>query len=111
VLAARLVTLFALDRGEVGIRVFVNDKWWMPPKPFPPGFDQDPAEFDTVEDAVQAIRLAYNVQVFIWLDEEGDVLEIENPNAYIRHVKEVLGIVRQLPTTPRRRSSPRPVRL
>jgi hypothetical protein len=73
---------FVIDWGRFGVRLFVNDRWWMPPKAFPPGFDQEQAEFDTVESAAQAIQLVYNLQVFVWLDEEGDVLEIETPQAY-----------------------------
>lgn len=101
---------FIVDRGQFGIRVQVNGRWWMPPRPFPPGFDQKHADFDTVENAVKAIRLAYNMQVFVWLDEKGEVLEIETPQAYIRHVKELLGIARRPQRTPWRRLSPRPVR-
>jgi hypothetical protein len=102
---------FVLERGQFGIRVFVNDRWWMPPRPFPPGFDQEQAEFDTVESAAKAIQLVYNLQVFVWVDEEGDVLEIENPKEYIRHVKGLLGIARRPQRAPTRRSPPRAVRL
>jgi len=102
---------FAIDRGEFGIQVRVNDKGWMPPRPVPPGFDRDQAEFDTVENAVKALRLAFGFEKFVWLDEDGDVLEIEAPQAFIRHVKELLGIDQFRRQTPRLRLPRRAVRV
>jgi hypothetical protein len=82
---------FTIGRGEIGIQVRVNGRWWMPPRPFPPGFDQAQAEFDTVANAVKALRLTFGSEQFVRLDDDGDVLEVETPQAFIRHVNEVLG--------------------
>jgi hypothetical protein len=100
---------FAVDQGEFGIQVRVNERWWMPPKPFPPGFDQAQAEFDTVENAVKALRLVFDIEVFVWLDEDGDVLEMENPRTFIRHMNDLLGIDLIRRQKPRRRAPRRTV--
>lgn len=83
---------FEFQRGQWGIRVLMNDRWWMPPKPFPPGFDQQSAEFDTVDNAVSAIQDNYRYQRFVWLDDDDRPETIETPAEFIRHIKESLGI-------------------
>lgn len=84
---------FEFQRGEWGIRVLMNDRWWMPPRPFPPGFDPQSAEFDTVENAVSALQDLYRYRHFVWVDDDENVEAVETPSKFIRHIKENLGIV------------------
>ena len=89
---------FEFQRGEWGIRVLMNGRWWMPPKPFPLGFEQQSAEFDTLENVVSAIQEVYRYRRFVWVDDDERVESVETPARFIRHIKESLGIgVSRLP--------------
>ena len=84
---------FEFQRGKWGIRVLMNDRWWMPPKPFPLGFDQQSAEFDTVENVVSALQDLYRYRHFVWVDDDEKVEAVETPSQFICHIKKYLGIV------------------
>jgi hypothetical protein len=84
---------FEFQRGKLGIRVLMNDRWWMPPKPFPLGFDQQSAEFDTVENVVSALQDLYRYRHFVWVDDDEKVEAVETPSQFVCHIKKYLGIV------------------
>lgn len=62
-----------------GVRVFVDGKWWMPTKPFPVGFDQANAQFDSVENAVAALSMQYGIEQFFDMDEKDQIMDAKTP--------------------------------
>jgi len=72
---------YIFETRDDGIRVFVDGKWWMPAKPFPPGFNQESAQFNTIENAVSAISAQFGIDYFLDMDENDHILNATTPAA------------------------------
>jgi len=79
-------------RGDFGVRVLVNGRWWMPDEPFRFGFNRSAAEFDTVENAVHSVQAAFGFRWFCWTDKDEKVVQMNSPRQFIRNVKASLGL-------------------
>jgi hypothetical protein len=92
-------------RGDFGVRVLVNDRWWMPDEPFRFGFNRSAAEFDTVENAVRSVQEAFGFRRFFWMDEDERAVRMDTPRQFIRNVKASLrlGNRRQSGPSPRQK--------
>ena len=83
---------FQLRKGKRGIQVWMNGKHWMPPKPFPTGFNSEPAEFDTVKSAVHSVKDFLGLGRFVIVNEVDDVVENLTTKEYINYEKRSLGL-------------------
>ena len=84
---------FQLLKGKRGIQVWMNGKHWMPPKPFPTGFDPKTVEFDTVESAVDSVKALLGLGRFTIVNEGGEVVENLTTKEYVQYEKRSLGLI------------------
>jgi hypothetical protein len=78
---------FDFEEDEEGrLRVYVDGKWWMPRRPFPLGFDQPSATFDSYDNAVSAVSEQFSAATFFEFDDDDRIIGRWTSAQYARHL-------------------------